>query len=133
MGSLQFNSKDQTVVITADDGTVSTIARSVFDADPAAAVSAVGNGISPRVPDRVSASQARIALASLPGNSGATMLDDVEAVIAALPSTDPARIAWNYEHSFERTSPAINGLGAGIGLDAAALDDLFRAAAQINV
>ncbi len=72
----------------------------------------------------VSAFQARAALLA------AGKLDDAEAAVAAAPR--PVQIAWEYAVEFRRTSPTMLALAPALGLDDAALDDLFRQAAQIS-
>lgn len=77
----------------------------------------------PPVPELVSAFQARAALLA------AGLLDDAEAAVLAVGGqTD---IAWEYAVEFRRDSPTIATLGAQLGLTAAQIDDLFRAAALI--
>lgn len=76
------------------------------------------------VPVTVTAFQARAALLS------AGLLDEVEAAVTAADRS--TQLAWEYALSFERGSPTIQALSTAIGLDDEALDDLFRAAAQIT-
>jgi hypothetical protein len=60
----------------------------------------------------------------------AGLLDQVN---AALTEADPvAQLAWAEAVEFRRTSPTILGLAATIGLTDEQLDDLFRAAAQLE-
>jgi hypothetical protein len=75
------------------------------------------------VPERVSALQARRALLA------ADMLDRVEAAIAQQPRA--IQIAWEYATEIYRDDPALATAAQAIGLDADALDDLFRAAAKL--
>ena len=57
----------------------------------------------------------------------------LDAVNAALAEADPvAQLAWAEAVEFRRTSPTIVALGAAIGLTDEQLDDLFRAAAEIE-
>lgn len=77
------------------------------------------------VPASVTAFQAKAALLAV------GLLDDVEAAVAAADRL--VQIAWASAATFERTSPTIAALAGAIGLDEAALDDLFRAAARITV
>lgn len=77
------------------------------------------------VPQRVTMRQARLALLA------AGLLDDVEAAIAALPSPakEAAKIEWEYSQEVHRTHGFVAQLGPALGLDDAALDALFVAAA----
>jgi hypothetical protein len=60
----------------------------------------------------------------------AGLLDQVS---AALADADPvAQLAWAEAVEFRRMSPTILGLAATIGLTDEQLDDLFRAAAEIE-
>lgn len=79
------------------------------------------------VPTSVTMRQARLALLN---NS---LLDDVAPAIAALPEPDRTRaqIEWEYSNALERGNPFVATLGAALGLDAEALDDLFVEAAQL--
>lgn len=61
----------------------------------------------------------------------AGLLADVN---AALEAAGPlAQLAWAEAAEFRRTSPMIAAMATGLGLKDEALDDLFRAAAQIEV
>lgn len=79
------------------------------------------------VPSAVTMRQARLALL------GAGLLDDVEAAIAALPSPakETAKIEWEYSQEVQRHNGFVAQLGPALGLDAAALDALFVAAARL--
>lgn len=79
------------------------------------------------VPSAVTMRQARLALLGL------GMLDDVDAAIAALPSPhkEAARIEWEYSQEVQRHNGFVAQLGPALGLDAAALDELFVAAAGL--
>ena len=73
---------------------------------------------------RVSRFQARAALLA------AGLLADVEAAIAdAEPLT---QLAWAEAVEWKRNSPTIAAIGAALDLTDAQIDDLFRAAAQIE-
>lgn len=104
-------------IVTMDDGTPAPTATEIAEATARLATT------SP-VPASVSAFQARAAL------RGANLLDTVEATVAAAPPI--VQDAWEYAIAFERRSPTIAALAAAIGLDDAALDDLFRTAATIT-
>jgi hypothetical protein len=75
------------------------------------------------VPSSVAPLQARIALLK------AGKLAQVEAIIAQ--SDETTKLAWEYATEFTRNSPIVLGLGAAIGLDSKALDQLFITASKI--
>lgn len=76
------------------------------------------------VPASVSRFQAKAALAM------AGLLDQANAAVAA--SGDVVlQLAWAEATEFKRNSPGINALAPALGLDDAALDQLFIAAAEI--
>lgn len=79
------------------------------------------------VPASVSMRQARLAL------SRAGLLTNAESTIAAMagPEGDEARIEWEYATELRRGHPLITGLGQSLGLNDAAIDDLFKQAAAI--
>jgi hypothetical protein len=76
------------------------------------------------VPEAVTARQARLALL------GVGKLAMVEGALAAIPGVqgEAARIEWEYASEVQRHSPLINALAPMLGLTAAQVDDLFRAA-----
>lgn len=78
------------------------------------------------VPAVVSRFQARAALMQI------GKLQDAEAAVVATGDA-LVQMAWAEATEFRRTSPTINSLGAAIGLSATDIDDLFRAAAAIEV
>lgn len=73
------------------------------------------------VPARVTMRQARLALL----NAG--KLASVDMAINALssPEKEQLQIYWEYSTNIERTSPRVAAIGAAIGLDNAAIDNLF--------
>lgn len=77
------------------------------------------------VPDIVSRFQAKAALAL------AGKLQAAEAAVAGSGNV-VLQLAWAEANDFRRNSPGINALAPLIGLDAAGLDALFIAAAQIE-
>ena len=84
--------------------------------------------IVPPVPQSVTMRQARLALL------GAGLLDDVDAAIAAIP--DPAQrkaaqIEWEYSNEVQRQSQWVGDLASALGLNAAALDNLFVTASGL--
>lgn len=78
----------------------------------------------PPVPEEVSRFQARAALL----NAG--LLAQADAAVAGSGNA-LLQLAWTDAVSFKRNSPGIAALAPALGLDDAALDDLFRAAAEI--
>ena len=78
------------------------------------------------VPQSVSRFQARAALYQ------AGLLAQIEAYMASEQADPIARLAWQDAQEFRRTSPTVAALAALLGLDDAALDALFTAAAQIQ-
>lgn len=86
--------------------------------DPEAALEAE------RAAMRASRFQVRAALLA------AGLLAQVEAAVAA---ADPfAQLAWAEAVTFSRNSPTLNALAAQLGLPPAQVDELFRAAMQIE-
>lgn len=79
------------------------------------------------VPAAVTMRQARLALL------GAGLLASVDAAIDGLPSPqkEAARIEWEYATEVQRLSGLVPMMGAALGLDDAALDDLFVAAVTL--
>ena len=79
------------------------------------------------VPEVVTMRQCRLQLLAI------GKLDDVDAAIAALPSPqkEAAQIEWEYAATVERDSALVAQLGPALGLDDAALDDLFTQAAAL--
>jgi hypothetical protein len=79
------------------------------------------------VPQEVTMRQARLALLA------AGKLDDVAAAIDGMsePDKTAAAITWEYSQSVQRQNPFVLTLGAALGLDSAALDALFVAAAEL--
>ena len=81
----------------------------------------------PYVPSVVTMRQARLALL------GAGLLSSVDAAIDSLPSpqTEVARIEWEYATEVQRSSGLVPMMVVALGLDDAALDALFVAAAAL--
>ncbi|MEH3087730.1 MAG: hypothetical protein PGN26_14620 [Xylophilus ampelinus] len=81
----------------------------------------------PAVPASVTKRQARRAL-RLAGH-----IQTVEAAIAAMTGEagERAREDWELAGTVERASPLVAAMGAALGLDDAALDELFRQAAAL--
>lgn len=83
-----------------------------------------GEAPPPPVPEEVSRFQARAALL----NAG--LLAQADAAVAGSGNA-LLQLAWTDAVSFKRNSPGIAALAPALGLDDGALDDLFRAAAEI--
>lgn len=79
------------------------------------------------VPQQITMRQARLALLA------AGLLDQVEPIIAGLPSPqrEAAEIEWEYAANVDRDNALIAAIGAALEQDAAAIDALFIAAAEI--
>lgn len=77
----------------------------------------------PRAPRSVTPRQARLALLH------AGHLQTVQQAMGALP--EAAKIEWEYATSVDRDSALVAQMGAALGLDDAALDALFTAAAGL--
>lgn len=91
----------------------------------------------PPVPAYVTNFQARAALLQVPapeGSEAPTMFHHIDGVLRARqhdPEFAIAWQAWEFANEFYRHSATVQGLAAMFGLDAM-LDDLFRAASQIE-
>ena len=79
------------------------------------------------IPQRITARQAQLALLD------AGLLDDVDAIIEALPANVRAhvRIEWGRATHVERGSQVMQMVATALGLTAAQVDDLFVAAAGL--
>lgn len=77
----------------------------------------------PFVPRSVTPRQARLALLA------AGHLQAVQEAMSALP--EAAKIEWEYSTAVERESALVAQMGAALGLDDAALDQLFTTAAGL--
>jgi len=80
-----------------------------------------------QAPQEVSMRQARLSLLAR------GVLGQVDAAIDSLPSPDreAARIEWDYSSVVARDSPLVEMMGAVLGLDESALDELFITAARL--
>jgi hypothetical protein len=89
----------------------------------------------PPVPEQVALFQARVIMATTP-RGGGTLLDAVDAAIDALPDPMEREIARQgilCANVMSRHGRVVTHLATALGLTDAALDDLFRAAAAIEV
>lgn len=79
------------------------------------------------VPQEVTMRQARLALLE------AGLLSSVQAAINSLPEPDKtkAQIEWDYSNALQRGNPFVATLGAALGLNEQALDNLFITAAKL--
>jgi hypothetical protein len=86
----------------------------------------------PPVPREVTNFQTRALLMGMPGSAaGRTLFQDVDDALRALGGV-PWQ-AWEYTTTIPRQSALVAALAAQFDLTEAALDDMFRAAAQISV
>ncbi len=81
----------------------------------------------PAIPQEVTMRQARLALLD------AGLLSSVQAAINSLPEPDKtkAQIEWEYSNALQRGNPFVATLGAALGLNEQALDNLFITAAKL--
>lgn len=100
------------------EAVVSPLASWSYDGEAAAGLPPID------VPTSVTRFQARAALLEV------GLLDQIEAAVAAADTL--TREAWASATAFERSSPTIAALAAALGMTGAALDALFRRAAQIR-
>lgn len=80
----------------------------------------------PGVPQVVSKFQAKAAL------HGAGLLESVDGLMLSPNTPTLAKLAWADAQEFRRTSPTVAAMAQALGLDDAALDALFTAAAAIE-
>jgi hypothetical protein len=118
--------------IVALDGTQTTV--TVPTGTPYwRALGLVGPGgipLLPAAPRTVTNFQLRAALMAMPGPSGGTMYDAVDAAVHAQGGV--ALQAWEYANEVNRTGPLVQQMAAGFGFSEAQLDALFTAAAGIS-
>ena len=83
--------------------------------------------VTPAVPTVVTMRQARLALLQ------ANLLGTVNSAVATMPGAegDAARVTWEFSTEVRRTDPLVAQLAAQLGLDDAALDDMFTKAAAL--
>lgn len=79
------------------------------------------------VPKTITRLQAMIAL------SQSGLLEKIQGMMTELPASNIQRLAWENALQFERDSAMVNGMAAAIGITQYQLDDLFIAAAAIEV
>mgnify|MGYP003393029207 CR=1 FL=1 len=75
----------------------------------------------------ISAAQARAVLLQQ------GLLDQVTALVDDPATPQIIKIFWEYEHTLNRSSPALNQMATALGLTSSQLDALFAAAKQIVV
>lgn len=91
------------------------------------AIARAGDALpTPTVPQQVTNYQARAALLA------AGLFEQVDNAVKAQGATSAAYQAWEYANNVYRTSPLILGLGQALGLSEQQIDNLFRAAADID-
>jgi len=78
-------------------------------------------------PKAVTMRQARLALRAR------GLLSSVQPAIDALPADDreKAQIEWDYSNELQRNNPFVTLLGAALGLDSTAIDQLFVEASRL--
>jgi hypothetical protein len=83
------------------------------------------------VPSSVTSAQAKIQLLRTPGSAtGKTLLDDVTAAVQA--KGGEINIWFTDARTWDRNNPYVAQLGSSLKLNAATIDGLFTAAAQIS-
>lgn len=87
----------------------------------------IANAPQVSVPQSVTMRQARLAL------HAHGLLASVQSAIDSLPEPQrsEAQIEWDYSNGLERGNSFVATLGVALGLDDAAIDDLFAEAAQL--
>jgi hypothetical protein len=87
----------------------------------------VVESIPPKAPLAVTMRQARLALLQ------AGLLTQVDSAIAAMlgPEGDAARITWEFSSMVDRDQPLVQSIGTSLGMNDAALDNLFIIAASL--
>lgn len=100
-------------------------ARDISEQEYANIVSTPRPPASPQTPSSVSMFQARVAL------QRAGLLDQVQTALDAMPAgqgKNEAKMAWEWAAAVERGSPFVALFADALGLDDAAVDELFQAA-----
>lgn len=82
--------------------------------------------IDPRASVEVTAFQAHAAIAR------AGLYEQVETLMSDPQTPLEVKLAWNKAQTFKRLSPTVLAMGAALGLDDEALDNLFTLAATID-
>lgn len=118
LGRLPFTAR-------ADDATAHGRAIFAILTDPSSGIP-IGAYVAPppEIPFRVTRAQAKIAL------HRAGLLAQVQAIVV---ESDDVELAlwWSEAGTWERTNSYVQALGARLGLDSQAVDNLFRSAASI--
>jgi hypothetical protein len=84
------------------------------------------------VPAQITNAQARYILRRTPtATAGVTLFDAVDA--AAKAQGGDLLDFWDYANDFYRSSPAVLALAGALGVTSQQLDDLFRAAAGVQI
>jgi hypothetical protein len=119
-------------VVLRSDGAYVVIAADGHAADDYRAWLAAGGVPAPAdpVPVPVPAIVTRFQACAALDQAG--LLDQTEAIMADLNVPRLAKLAWNTAQEFRRASPLVSQLGALLGLDDAALDQLFITADGIQ-
>jgi len=126
----QYTNPENTSIRCDINGVTSFVPVAPGNSDYAAIMALVADGelvIAPYVSPppapvtQVTMRQARLALLA------AGLLDAVEAAVAQ--ADRAVQIEWEYATVVERTSPLVEAIGSGLGMDAEAIDNLFADAA----
>lgn len=124
---MRYANPEETII---DAGEGRFVPRDPANADYSAIV-ASGAPIEPYVappapvPQEVTRFQARAALLQ------AGLLDQATAIIAT--QSTLVKMAWDEQPTWRRTSPALSAIANALGLTSDQVDELFRAAARINI
>lgn len=86
----------------------------------------------PAIQQTVSRFQAQAALFNTPNGAGGTLLDSVNALMAASTTPMLTKLAWQNAQVFERNSPTVATMAAAMSLTSAQLDQLFIDASKIT-
>jgi hypothetical protein len=126
----QYTNPENTSIRCDINGVTSYVPVAPGNADYATIMALVADGglvIAPYVSPppapvtQVTMRQARLALLA------AGLLDNVELAVAG--ADRAVQIEWEYATVVERTSPLVEAIGSGLGMDAEAIDNLFADAA----
>lgn len=95
-----------------------------------------GEADAPRVPTEVARWQAKLVLMRTPGQNGANLWDELMAMRAAMPDSENAVLldaALLEVLNWRRTSPTVEWAAKQLGLSSAQVDELFIAAAELEL
>lgn len=126
MKTYKYTDATKTVVHVIDEDGISRMSM-LASALPEGAVVEPADPPPPVVITSVTMRQARLALLQ------AGLLGTVNSAVATMTGAegDAARVTWEFSTEVRRTDPLVVQLAAQLGLDDAALDDLFTKAAAL--